>query len=355
MRFTRGKPIEMSIYKELAKTTIPPTDQSELMLEILALAMTPEEAEIIMALPSPTVELAKKFGLEEKAVEAKIHDFMKRGLVHLSPEGPSFFKVILLLRDEILTSDPALISIKMVRLWKEYVRTVLQYELSDFLINTKPPIVRIVPARKAVPKDVALLPHEDVHEIIKAAKTATVRDCCCRVQEERCDLPIHTCIQFNERADYAVLRGGAKDISLDEVLEIQSSAEDAGLVPMVANVARMDLQNYICMCCGCCCVTIDPLKRFNKLKTEEGLARSRFQADVAGEECIGCGKCVKRCQFDAIKMIKVKGEKKPKAHIDPALCYGCGVCVLTCKPEALTLKLIRPPEHIPREHHALIL
>lgn len=342
------------IYKELAKTTLPATDHSELMLEILSLAMTPDEAEFIMALPASNADLAAKFDLDETAVEEKIHNFMRRGLVHPGSEGPVFYKEIALLRDEMLSSDPALISIKMVRLWKEYYNTVLQYELADWFVTTKPPMLRIVPARKAVPEDVALLPHEDLYEIMNAARTYTVRDCCCRLQQEKCDKPLHTCIQFNERADYALMRGGGEKLSREKLFEIEAMAEDEGLVPMVANIASIDAPGYLCMCCGCCCVVIDPLKRMDKLRKEEGLAKSRFQAEVDVQECTSCGTCIKRCQFDSIKMKRVEGEKKRKASVDPELCYGCGACVLTCEPEAIRLKLVRPPEHIPAEHPALI-
>ncbi len=342
------------IYKELAKTMLPPTDQSELMLEILAISMTPDEVEMVMALPASNIDLAAKFNLDEKAVEKKIHQFMRKGLVHPSPEGPVFYKEVGLLQDEMLSSDPAIVSIKLVRLWDEYYRTEMIKDLEEWFVNTKPPMLRIVPQRKAVPEGVDLMPCEDLNEIIKAAKSATVRDCPCRVARGDCNLPIHTCVQFNERADYAVMRGAAKDITREEVFELEAKAEEAGMVPMVANVTSMAAQNYICMCCSCCCVVIDPLKKGNRLRKEEGLAKSRFQAEVNIEECISCGKCVKRCQFGAIKMGKVEGEKKRKATIDAELCYGCGACVLTCEPEALGLKLVRPPEHIPTEHPLLI-
>ncbi len=344
----------LNIYKELAKTMLPPSDHSELMLEILKLVMTPEEVEIIMALPASTVDLAAKFNQNEKAIEEKIYDFMRRGLVHPSPEGPVFYKEVGLLQDEMLSSDPALVSIKLIRLWDEYYKTTMQKDLEEWFINTNPPMLRIAPLRKAVPEGVDLLPCEDIHELIKAAKSATVRDCPCRIGRGNCDLPIHTCIQFNHRADYAVMRGACRDISREEVFELESKAEDAGMVPMVANITSMEFQHYICMCCGCCCVVIDPLKKGNHLRKAEGLAKSRFEAAVDIEGCISCGKCVKRCQFGAIKMVKVEGEKKRKATVDPELCYGCGACVLTCEPEALALKLVRPPEHIPSENPSLI-
>lgn len=340
------------VYVKLAKTTVPPADHSELFLQILAEAMTPEEAAMILELPAPNGELAAKFNMDEAAVEKKIHNFMERGLIHPSPEGPIFYHAIGLLRDEVLSSAPQHLSAKHHRLWKEYYEKEFRHEVASWCATTQPHMLRIVPARKAVPEDVELLPWEDTHEIIKASKSSTVRDCCCRVGINACDLPRHVCVQFNGRADYAVLRGAAKEISVEEVLAAADEAEEAGLVPMAANVANLEQQDYICYCCGCCCVIIDPLKRADQL--EEGLAKSRFEATVNDETCTGCQLCKKRCQFDAITMEPIPGSKRQKAVVDPEKCWGCGACVLKCKPEAMTLKVVRPPEHIPSFNPHLI-
>ena len=49
-------------------------------------------------------------------------------------------------------------------------------------------------------------------------------------------------------------------------------------------------------------------------------------------------------------MVKPEGAKKSKklkAKMDLDACYGCGVCVLRCdKVEALSMKMVRPPDHI---------
>jgi Pyruvate/2-oxoacid:ferredoxin oxidoreductase delta subunit len=59
--------------------------------------------------------------------------------------------------------------------------------------------------------------------------------------------------------------------------------------------------------------------------------------------------CIDRCQFDAITMTPVPGSKKLKAQIDAEKCWGCGVCVLKCAPESISMKLVRPLEHIPAQ------
>ena len=48
-----------------------------------------------------------------------------------------------------------------------------------------------------------------------------------------------------------------------------------------------------------------------------------------------------------IEMVKVPGSKKLKAAVDPERCFGCGACALKCEPAALSMKTVRPLEHIP--------
>jgi len=79
--------------------------------------------------------------------------------------------------------------------------------------------------------------------------------------------------------------------------------------------------------------------------------KSRFVAQTDEDACTGCQTCVDRCMFDAIEMVKPengKKSKKLKARVNPEDCYGCGVCVLGCdEASALSMKLVRPPDHIP--------
>ena len=45
--------------------------------------------------------------------------------------------------------------------------------------------------------------------------------------------------------------------------------------------------------------------------------------------CIGCGKCVKVCKFDAIKV------ENNHAFIDPEKCKNCGMCAKECPTNAI--------------------
>jgi ferredoxin len=58
---------------------------------------------------------------------------------------------------------------------------------------------------------------------------------------------------------------------------------------------------------------------------------------------------VERCIFDGIEMRKPANSKKLKAYVISEHCMGCGVCVFKCPNGAMSLELIRPPDHIPED------
>lgn len=55
-----------------------------------------------------------------------------------------------------------------------------------------------------------------------------------------------------------------------------------------------------------------------------------FYAFVDEEKCIGCGICVRSCEFNAIRI-----NERKKADINPSVCLGCGVCSASCPNDAI--------------------
>jgi ferredoxin len=69
----------------------------------------------------------------------------------------------------------------------------------------------------------------------------------------------------------------------------------------------------------------------------ELMARAEHVAHIDTNSCIGCGSCVKACQFNAINSIHLNGEHQ--AQINPYKCFGCGLCRNECELESIKLKL----------------
>ena len=55
-------------------------------------------------------------------------------------------------------------------------------------------------------------------------------------------------------------------------------------------------------------------------------------------KCVGCGKCVKGCGFDALKIIEAPGANKlgKLAEVDPAACKACFACIKACPFKAIS-------------------
>ncbi len=125
----------------------------------------------------------------------------------------------------------------------------------------------------------------------------------------------------------------------EEALEHLAWAKKAGLVQLVGKNKLDTLWlgtgpgsrlMTMCFCCPCCCLwKIAPFASpsiSGKLHRLPGVEVRR------NDECDGCGLCVYRCMFGAIRV----GEGR--AQISEA-CRGCGICVYDCPKGALEIRL----------------
>jgi Na+-translocating ferredoxin:NAD+ oxidoreductase RNF subunit RnfB len=211
---------------------------------------------------------------------------------------------------------------------------------------------RIVPAYKAIPDSPEALPCEDMREIIRSARSICVAYCTCRRRKQAVGKECRSShamvdIQFNLSAEYLIGKNAGKRLTADEALALIDECEDLGLIHTCENSTRMRPRWGMCNCCTDCCMVYEPLNRF-RVPVNKCIAKSRYEARIDEDACIGCQDCVEWCSFDAIDMVAEDGSKKLKASVDADKCMGCGVCVLKCEPDALSLQLVRPPEHIPQ-------
>jgi NAD-dependent dihydropyrimidine dehydrogenase PreA subunit len=321
---------------------------SPAMHKILECAMTDEEARFLLDLPASKSDLAAKYGMDEAAVDEKLLDLARRGLVVSSRKGIRYPRNPSTLHDNILASAEEHIPPEMAKLWMDlYDGEGWGEEIGRGLASFGITALRTIPAHGSVSPEIELLPHESIEKIIEANKDLiSVRNCCCRRGAKKCDHPTEVCIQFGRRAEYDLYRSSGRKVSASEAIEVAREAAQSGLVPTVTNMSNLHALEFICFCCGCCCLVINPASKVGAV--DKILAPSRFKARVDNDKCDGCKKCPMVCAVDAIEMKDLPGYAEPRAVIDSDKCLGCGACIPKCPIEgALTMELVRLPEFIP--------
>jgi len=328
---------------------------------VLEFLMTSRQAAIVVELPAPPEELAAKLDMPLETIKSELDTLFLKGVVFpknfATRENPRFAREITQLHDasqSILDLDVKIYSPEakqeLFRLWEDFCENEWYPDRIHILEKLDSPPLRVIPAYAAIKDLPDIMPSEDMREILRAQQVRALCSCTCR--KRRTDLGMaceHShdinCFQFNRGAEYAITRGTGRQLSYEEALAIVDEIEQDGLVHNWRNDRAMAM-TVMCHCCIDCCMIWRPVDTHGA-NIGTYWAKSRFQAQVDQDLCIGCQGCVERCMFDAIEMVKVPGSKKLKASIDAQKCYGCGACVLKCDPIALSMKTVRPPEHIP--------
>src|SRR4030042_3913582 len=106
------------VYAELiARLNYPPSAR---LLQIMQKLVTPEEGKLLLNLPAQPEELARKWGMDEGAVNKKIQEFQERGLAVKTRKGVRFDRDIVQLHDSTLASSDKWVDTELLDLWKEF-------------------------------------------------------------------------------------------------------------------------------------------------------------------------------------------------------------------------------------------
>ncbi|MBU4317042.1 MAG: 4Fe-4S binding protein [Proteobacteria bacterium] len=332
---------------------------------ILENLLTPDQAQIVAALPGTIDEAAQKTGFDSGRVKKELDtlffagvvfpkgDFKDRQYFRFARSIGQFHDASQAAKGRDVVKDRA-----FYQLWHDFVMNEWYPDVGKLYAQAPQPRSRIVPAYNAIKDLPGILPCEDIRELFKAQQRIAVVPCSCRFRttsvDEHCahtaEEDLWHCIQLNRGADYTMAREAGKELNLEEAIALIDKIEADGLLHIWGNNASLAGGHVSCHCCRDCCMMAVPMD-MNNTPLDKMWQKSRFIALVDQEACNGCQTCVDRCQFDAIEMVKPESggkSKKRKATIDPEACYGCGVCVLGCdKTHALSMKLVRPPDHIP--------
>jgi NAD-dependent dihydropyrimidine dehydrogenase PreA subunit len=202
-------------------------------------------------------------------------------------------------------------------------------------IAVTPPQMRTIPINQSISIEHHIATYDDIRTIVMNLPGPFVAlNCICRVNKQMQGQPCtqtsreETCLAFNDMAEGLIRRKLGREISKNATLEILRQNEEDGLVLQPANAQNPE---FICSCCGCCCGMLQ-LQKFLPYPLE--FWATNYVAELAKDECSGCGVCVSRCQVNAIRLDSSNGT----ISINADRCIGCGLCVPTCQSNALALK-----------------
>ena len=337
------------IYTELAARL--GQAKSKIMPRILAKLANLEQAKILRELPAPSEEIVRKLNLPKSAVDGHLQELMEKGVVFPTKKGPQMARTMEQLHDAAL-GNPKYdehLGGEYFDLFAEFMDHEVLDEMIKIYVTPEGPRFRIIPRWKSIQDVPGVLPGEDMRAIIRKQDLLALLQCPCKREHRKrsCGVPLQVCINVGRTAQYNINRGAGKKISAEEALRV---LEETDRYPMVhISLNQTEVNQLICNCHRCCCSPMVHMFSQKKHAFTEGIAKSRFEAAADSQKCKACKVCLTKCQFGAVRMKSEPGTGKEYSSVDPEKCMGCGSCVVSCRNEARSMKVVRPPEHIPQQ------
>ena len=217
-------------------------------------------------------------------------------------------------------------------------------------VTAQPSQMRTIPINKSISISHHVSTYDQIQGILRDAPGPfVVLPCICRekmaVRGKPCQKTTRkeSCFAMNDMGAMVLRRGHGREISREEAVELFRQSEADGLVLQPANE---EYPEFVCSCCGCCCGMLS-LQKY--LPSPVDYWTTHYQATVDQAACTHCGKCVSRCQVNAV----VLAGPDRIAAVDTGRCIGCGLCVATCPGKAITLKKKPLETPLPKNEEAL--
>lgn len=315
-----------------------PKTESGVELRILQRLFTCHEAELAVHLsliPEEAYVIAFRAGISRQEAASSLATMAKKGLIysiHRNGSAPQY---------QAAQFAVGIWEYQVNRMDEAFVRDMDEYWPVFFNLGNwqAMPQLRTIPIHESVNYSHDIMPYEQAAAMIGAHDRIAVAPCVCRqdraIAGKPCEKPEETCLTFDGGADYYIRDGRGRAITQAEALDIVRNANEVGLVLQPSNSRTA---SFICCCCGCCCGVL------RNLKQQPNPAELVISAHVAAldpESCIGCGRCLERCEMDALD------KHSTKVSVLTHRCIGCGLCVTTCPTGALTLNR-KPSSDQPR-------
>jgi Pyruvate/2-oxoacid:ferredoxin oxidoreductase delta subunit len=219
----------------------------------------------------------------------------------------------------------------------------------EFAYYTKQHASLISKLKKGDPREKARIYPEYIllHEaevLLEFAAHVFLMPCNCRFMMHACTQSVYTCLRFENE------RGLGWEISKSRAKEIVNMANKKGLMQSAEVEVADDgsIGGAICNCCADCCF---PHKLAKEGSAQNLWPLSRYVARHLKERCIGCGRCIVRCPFQAFtyKKRRVSNAEKKSIQFHAHLCRGCGVCSTGCREEAIAMTAIECKQSLMNE------
>ena len=124
-------------------------------------------------------------------------------------------------------------------------------------------------------------------------------------------------------------KGGVDFMSPEEAKAWLTKMDNMGFVHMIMTFGG----SYVGGICNCDYPDCSQIRTRLDYGFEPALMKGHHIAKVNYDTCNGCGICVQRCQFGAIKFEVTLD----KTNIDAMRCFGCGLCETACPRQAIDL------------------
>lgn len=124
-------------------------------------------------------------------------------------------------------------------------------------------------------------------------------------------------------------RGGVHFLTPRQAAEFLEYWDRRGMVHTI----MYEGGSFIGGLCNCDYPDCIPLRQRLDYGLTHQLAKAEYICEVDYERCNGCGECLGRCQFGALRYESTFG----MPNIDATNCFGCALCLTACRRDAIAL------------------